>query len=32
MSLGAMITKRDVDEAQLLKDMEGYVKMKDSLT
>lgn len=29
MSLGAMITKRGVDEAQLLKDMEGYVKMVD---
>ena len=29
MSLGAMIAKRGVDEAQLLKDIEGYGKMVD---
>ena len=29
MSLGAMITKRGVDEEQLAKDMDGYNKMVD---
>ena len=29
MSLGAMIAKRGVDEAQLLKDIEAYGKMVD---